>query len=103
MEVVDALIATFTEDFGRAVAHGTRERAPALLTASVRACLHLFTSALTRSLSSCRCRAVRVEVGRERDAALAIVDAAREDVEQARRGAAQAAAAAALPPHTRRT
>jgi hypothetical protein len=46
---------------------------------------------------------VRVEVGRERDAALAIVDAAREDVEQARRGAAQAAAAAALPPHTRRT
>jgi hypothetical protein len=46
---------------------------------------------------------VRVEVGRERDAALAIVDAAREEVDQARRGAAQAAVAAARSRHTRRS
>jgi hypothetical protein len=47
-------------------------------------------------------RAVRVEVGRERDAALAIVDATREEVEQVRaRQRARALLPRTFPPHAR--
>ena len=81
MEAVDALIGTFTDDFGRAVAHGAPR--------------HAVTRALCSLLARCRVAltsrgAVRAEVGRERDAALGIVDAARVELEQVRAGAAAA-------------
>lgn len=76
MEAVDALIGTFSDDLGRAVAHGARAAATSAAAALSRVADKRLPTA-----------AVRAEVGRERDAALAMVDAARADVEQARAAA----------------
>jgi hypothetical protein len=72
MEAVDRVVRSFTEDFGRGVAVG--------------ACVCVRARPSNPPLTPSRpcCCSVRTEVTRERDAALALVDSARAEVEQAR-------------------